>query len=382
MRPNLRSSSLEPSSAGSFLHEGTVSAAGFSARQALATSAAPSPCARHGADPGVSLLRPPPTEDHQATRDLPTSLHAASILAQRTGAPIALEEIRIIAKKSRHTLELERSGLSHLELMARYEERKEDVAALLGSHQRQEESLHALRKIFGPTQFIERDELTPESLRGAKAVIALGGDNHFQYVSHHVTDQLLIGVNSDPVLSTGAQVLFRAHELPEIIAKLASGRYEVEEWTRLRVQIDREEFPPILDQLYLGESDPVEMSHYVVKLKGDQEVQKSSGIMVATGAGSTGWYDAALHGPSDVFQKTKKEAHFVARECPRLGRIPYRMKQGVLTNLDELTILSKNDEGVARADSLERLPFRRGAVAHITIHPQSARVLSRSCVES
>ena len=119
------------------------------------------------------------------------------------------------------------------------------------------------------------------------------------------------------------------------------------------------------------------MTSYILRYRGKQERQKSSGLLVATGAGSTGWYDSAgryLHPNEDKFPKKERFTKFEVRE----PHIIYSMLEGVLEEGEELEVYSLN-KGVGRfgIDSSEKHEFPRGTKVVIRISDKTLRVVAR-----
>src|SRR3989344_5408850 len=178
-----------------------------------------------------------------------------------------------------------------------------DGQKIIDSHCRQRESWEKVLDTLG-NKFELAELIKGDNIRGIlpnSLVIAIGGDNYLQLVSHFIENQPLVGINSDPENSDGALTYFTADSFVDFIAKLESGKFKIEEWTRLQASLNGKKIPTLAtSEIYYGAYKSTDMSRYILELrKGsrgrvrESEEQKSSGLIIATKAGETGWYDAA-----------------------------------------------------------------------------------------
>ncbi len=288
--------------------------------------------------------------------------------------------IVIVPKMSKYELDLHMLRLTHDQLVAWYERTGIDSEKIIRSHEAQKQSLAEFKRLFDPEQFIHREQLTKEVADNADLVIALGGDNHFQYVSHFLDNsELIMGVNLDPARSVGELTYFTTQGFEEVLKRLERDDFEVEEWTRIEAISHGQITVPATSELSFGENIDSNMSRYIIEIRGERDEQKASGLLVATGAGSTGWYNSEgryLFGEKgNVFPKTERIARFLAR-APYGELSRYTMLEGILREGEILTVRSLNDaEGVIKVDAIEKYPFEMGAEAVARISDNSLRVV-------
>jgi len=289
--------------------------------------------------------------------------------------------ILIVPKKSKFQWDMDRLGLSASRLMARYGRQGVNASRIFASHQRQMRALQKVAKLFPDARVVSQEKISEKLAQGADLVIALGGDNHFQHVSHFVRTGVIAGINSDIKLSEGSLTVFTPETFVSVAARFKKGRRKEECWTRLKVAVDGRVVKPLaLSEIFLGEASRCQMSRHIILAPGMREMQKCSGLLVATGSGSSGWYDAAgryLFLRGNRFSRTKAGFRFIASE-PFHGRLsrPKHLK-GNLLNKQKLRVRSLNDsQGVILIDTQIKIPFPEGSDAVISVG-EPLRVLSK-----
>ncbi len=290
-----------------------------------------------------------------------------------------LSKAVIVPKLSKYELDMRRYILAHDQLMEKYRQEGIDIKKIMNSHERQKNALNELKRYFSEQQFIPRDNLTSDIAAKASLIISFGGDEHFKYVSHFVDNGLIMGINSDPLTSEGVLNYFVVDGIEEKLKKLEKGDYAIEEWTRVNAELNRHPVALATSDYLLSKDRRKDMSRHVLEYRNMKEEQKSSGLLVVSGAGSTGWYDSAsgdLYPNGDKFPKNADYAKFFVTE-PYRGRLTRcRMRLGILEKGEELIVRSLNDDsGILTADSVEDYPFNRGAKAVIKISDKPLRVV-------
>ena len=148
------------------------------------------------------------------------------------------------------------------------------------------------------------------------------------------------------------------------------------------------------NDLFIGTRSHVS-ARYDIALGDQQEFQSSSGIIVSTGAGSTGWLQSIYAGASSVVKALG--GHVI--EPVNNGRLPWdtaeliytvrepfpskvtgtQLTFGVIDKHHPLTITSHMaDNGVIFSDGIEAdyLSFNSGATATISVADKKANILS------
>lgn len=288
-----------------------------------------------------------------------------------------LNKILIVSKQTKYEYEKEKFKLIDEQLAQKYSAERTKWTAIIESHKRQAEAKQFLRKKFPAANLISINDLK-QQITGYDAVISFGGDNSFTYTSHYVGNTPIIGINSDPETSIGALCAWTVKDLAILPPKLRQKKYKIEKWPRLETKIDGQKIMPAISEYFFGEKQRNQMSRHTIIYRGKQYEQKSSGIIITTGAGSTGWYSSAsqYHEPElKPFAKTEKKAAFVVSE-PYTHKQEQKLHSGELREGEELTLHSLNDsQGFASADSWTEHDFSKGKKATIGISKQPLRVI-------
>ncbi len=260
----------------------------------------------------------------------------------------------------------------------------DSFAKIHNSHLRQLESREILKQeVFPKGKFIFRDELETLDLTQYEAIVALGGDNHFTYVAHHCKKNKIIGCNSDIQTSFGALLSFNPNTLKETVLTNWENT-NVENWSLISVEIEYPDGKKIVtvnavSEISIRNSNPDLTSRYVVLHEDKKEEQKSSGLLLYTGAGSTGWY-ASCKNEDDENTNFSKSANFYrvyARELSRKARMKYKLTDFTVT--DSCQIISEMNGGISIDALPERVyPFPAGSIATINLAKEKLQVITYS----
>ncbi len=154
--------------------------------------------------------------------------------------------------------------------------------------------LEALTKQRIMHKQIYRADLGKESLSSYDLVISVGGDGTLLEVSHYVTSTPVLGVNSNPQSSIGFFTAATAETIEDSITHLDD--LPKTKLTRLQITKNDERLPVfVLNDLLLCHANPAGMNRYTLTVDGKSflrdgtDALRSSGLLISTAAGSTGW---------------------------------------------------------------------------------------------
>lgn len=222
---------------------------------------------------------------------------------------------------------------------------------------------------------IRRQELSRFVFEPDDLVVAIGQDGLVPNVAKYLDGQRVIGVNPDPSLYDGVLVRHRVEAVGDLLADAASGRLAVESRTMVEAKLDDGQRILALNEVFVGQRTH-QSARYRIERGHHAERHSSSGLIVTTGTGATGWArSVARDRRVEVKLPTPCEAEltFFVREAFPSVATGTSITEGRLGERDALRLTSEmNEDGVVFGDGIEddRLSFGWGVRAEIGIAPE------------
>lgn len=119
-------------------------------------------------------------------------------------------------------------------------------------------------------------------------VVVLGQDGLVANVAKHLDGQPVIGLNPEPGRFGGVLVNQPPDAVADLCADVVAGRAVIQRRTMVRAALDDGQQLHALNELFLGHRTH-QSARYTLSVDGRHERQSSSGLIVATGTGATGW---------------------------------------------------------------------------------------------
>ncbi len=234
-----------------------------------------------------------------------------------------------------------------------------------------------IRKTFNKyklkASFRKRSKFNKKIEGGYDLVLSVGGDGTLLRAANRAGNRIIFGINSNPQESEGALCSARTGDLEAKLERVIEGNFSVKKFTKARVYVKgKGKSYDALNEIYIGSAVAYITSRYGLKFNRIKEEQKSSGIVVATGLGSTAWYSSITGG---CFEPERKELRFVVRE-PYQGRLSgVRLKEGRIAKKAKLAVKSKMRDAVLAIDSIMEVPLSNREEVEIGISPDEARFI-------
>ncbi len=151
-------------------------------------------------------------------------------------------------------------------------------------------------------QYIDRDFL-PNFLFGEKdLVVTIGPDGLVINTAKYLTNQPILALNPDPERIDGIMIPFNLTDLKKSIVKVFDGKFATKSISMAKARLnDGQELFGVND-LFIGANSHVSF-RYNLNYSGQSELQSSSGIIISTGAGSTGWFKSVVNGARGIWSK-------------------------------------------------------------------------------
>jgi NAD+ kinase len=246
-----------------------------------------------------------------------------------------------------------------------------------GKHGEHEKTLREVKSALNEQKiksvFVEKGKETLRIVKGVDIVISVGGDGTFIEAAQLIRNDIpIFGVNSDPSTSEGAHTAATRHDFRHKLKLILNGDFSVEKWTRLKPILGKKKLPLSLNEIYVGAEYLFSTSRYAVTFHDRREEQKSSGILIATGCGSSAWYSSAGGRP---FSRTAHEGRFIVRE-PYCGHLVCgRTVQGIFKPGENIVVESKMRGGIVVVDSAKVFKFPKGSVVKIDVSDRPLHVI-------
>jgi len=283
----------------------------------------------------------------------------------------------VVTRASEYSALLARHGT---EPQARFflEQRGQSLDAIRKRHQRWTAALDAVSQSIPPEwrrARVNRPELSRFLFEPSDLVVATGQDGLVANLAKYLQGQMVLGINPDAEQFDGVLVPHPPQRAPELLRAMAAGRAEVEERTMVTARLDDGETLLALNEIFVGHRSH-QSARYRLRLGTQEERQSSSGLIVATGTGATGWARSinrerarplALPKPTDAAL-----ALFVREPFPSVAT-GTKVDGAVVDGRAKVEVVSEMDDGgVVFGDGIEddRLDFAWGMRLRIDVAEQ------------
>jgi NAD+ kinase len=247
-----------------------------------------------------------------------------------------------------------------------------DTDRLDASLARHEATLGTVRAALAgePVREVRVEDLHPDDADGVDLVVTVGGDGTVFTANTVVADVPFLTVNSDPERSIGHFTRATSATAPTLIRAWCAGSATLDTLPRLEVRVGSRRWRFLNDCLFTS-TNPAAMSRYLLDCRDGREYQRSSGVWVATAAGSTGAIRSAGAAPIAGGEALL----FQVRE-PFHGRDELRLLNGRQITATGLQLTPGIPGMALYLDGPNiTVPLRPGATAHIAPASTPLRLL-------
>lgn len=244
-------------------------------------------------------------------------------------------------------------------------------------------------------QFIERGFLPTFQFGERDLVVTVGPDGLVINTAKYLTQQPILAINPDPARVDGILIPFEVGEVGRCLDRVFSGQMGLKRVSMAKAELNDGQKLYAVNDLFIGPKTHVS-ARYDIQFDGRNEAQSSSGIIVSTGAGCTGWLQSIVRGAVSVARGVtgadlgipKPESYRLDWESEDLYftvREPFTSKIskasivfGKVRPGEFLYITSQMpDYGVIFSDGIEKdfIAFNSGAIAKVGLAERKANLI-------
>jgi hypothetical protein len=228
---------------------------------------------------------------------------------------------------------------------------------------------------------VERSELDRYLFEPEDIIVAIGQDGLVANVAKYLQGQPVIGINPSPMFYPGILVLHQAERIEELFAIVLGNGSSIEERTMVEARLDGGQHLLALNEIFIGHRSH-QSARYRIGWHEIEERQSSSGLIISTGTGSTGWA-LSIHKERQsrlaLLTPNDSELAFFVREAWPSITTGTSITEGLILPGEHLEVVSEMDSGgVLFGDGIESdsVELLRGQRVIITAAERSLRIVT------
>jgi NAD kinase len=153
----------------------------------------------------------------------------------------------------------------------------------------------------GRVQIVDRGFLPNFVFGPDDTVVTLGQDGLVANTLKYLNGQPVVGVNPDPERWDGRLLPFRVSDLLKVMPEVVLHKRHTKSVTMAQASLNNGLTLYGVNDLFIGPKTHCS-AHYLIRSGEASETQSSSGVIVSTGMGSTGWLKSLLTGAAAITQ--------------------------------------------------------------------------------
>jgi NAD kinase len=235
---------------------------------------------------------------------------------------------------------------------------------------------------------VDRQFVSSYIFSAKNIIIVIGQDGLVANTAKYSVNLPIVAVNPDTERYDGILLPFNTSNFIQGVENVLANTYNTQIMRFAEAKLNDGQRLLAFNDLFIGASSHVS-ARYQLTFKSKTEQQSSSGIIVSTPAGSTGWLSSVFnmaYGVTNMFEKglTPKRPKLKEKDLIFAVREPFKSKMtqtdltaGIIRN-NTLTIESfMPTNGIIFSDGIEKdfLSFNSGSIATIGIAEETATIV-------
>jgi len=247
---------------------------------------------------------------------------------------------------------------------------------------------------LGIVLLLDREHLSTFIFGNNDIVVVLGQDGLVANTLKYLNFQKVIAVNPDPNRWEGVLLPFEVSQLKAVIEDTINNKRQIKEITMAKATLNDGQYMYGVNDLFIGQRSHVS-SRYLLSIDDKEETQSSSGIIISTGLGSTGWLKSIIAGAAGIISNYTNVDITDSRKSVKMAwnsdflyfsvREPYKSKTtgdslvfGKINNDNKVTVESRMPyNGCIFSDGIEGdyLEFNSGSQVTITVAEKKGKLV-------
>lgn len=186
-------------------------------------------------------------------------------------------------------------------------------------------------------------------------IVAVGQDGLVANVAKYLDGQPVLGVNPAPEIYDGVLARLTPDRVARLLPASLRGDADIQRRTMVEAKLDSGESILALNEVFIGHRSH-QSARYRIAIGTEQENHSSSGIIIASGTGATGWARSIMESTGirlPIDPEEQAVAYFVREPFPSVAT-GTTLRAGKLLG-EGLTITSRmNEGGTIFADGMEQ----------------------------
>jgi NAD kinase len=241
---------------------------------------------------------------------------------------------------------------------------------------------------------IDRQYVSSYIFSKKNIIIVIGQDGLVANTAKYSDNLPIIAVNPDIERYDGILLPFNVSNFIQGVENVLTNKHQSKIMSFAEAKLNDGQRLLAFNDLFIGASSHVS-ARYKISFKNKTEQHSSSGIIVSTSAGSTGWLSSIFnmaYGVTNMFEKDlttkqpklkEKDLLFAVREPFKSIRTQTEMTAGIIRNSTLIIESFMPNNGIIFSDGIERdfLNFNSGSIATIGIAKETANIVMNNAIQ-
>jgi len=289
----------------------------------------------------------------------------------------------------------EQAAEEELDLVAIEEESKKEVDSYKEEHETFNDSLNKLKRELSnvvKTKIIDKNQVSRYLFDERDLVVVIGRDGLVANTAKYVNNIPIIGVNPDITRYDGVLLPYNTANFMDAVDNVLRNNYQYKLVSMAEAKSNDGQRLLAFNDFYIGTSSHVS-ARYTISFGEMSEFHSSSGIIVSTPAGSTGWLSSMINMANGINNSFGTKGSIIQQQAMDweeeklvfIVREPFASKHsfanivaGRFNSNQSLQIESQMPEnGIIFSDGIEAdyIAFNSGTIATIGIAPEKAKLV-------